>query len=76
MSDIERLIQHAHLYYAKVYVALNTILTDREIEEARGLIRQIYLSGADGLIIQDPGLLELDLPDSSHRKHPDAQRQP
>ena len=29
-TDIGRLIQYAHLYYAKVYVALNTILTDRE----------------------------------------------
>ncbi len=61
-ADIARLIQHAHLYYAKVYVALNTILTDREIAEALDVIREIYGLGADGLIIQDPGLLELDLP--------------
>ena len=49
-------------FAAKVYVALNTILTDPEIPEALELIRQIHRVGADGLIIQDVGLLELDLP--------------
>jgi 23S rRNA 5-hydroxycytidine C2501 synthase len=61
-SEIARLIQYAHLYYAKIYVALNTILTDGEISNALDVIREIYDLGADGLIIQDPGLLELDLP--------------
>jgi putative protease len=62
IADIARLIRHAHLYYARVYVALNTILTDRELPEALELIREVYDRGADGLIIQDTGLLELDLP--------------
>jgi 23S rRNA 5-hydroxycytidine C2501 synthase len=62
LSDIARLIQHAHFFYAKVYVALNTILTDKEIPEALDLIRQVCDLGADGLIIQDVGLLEMDLP--------------
>lgn len=62
IGDIARLIRHAHLYYARVYVALNTILTDRDLEEAGGIIRSVYEEGADGLIIQDAGLLELDLP--------------
>ncbi len=62
VADIERLIRYAHLFYAKVYVALNTILTDAEIPEALALIHQVFQIGADGLILQDPGLLELDLP--------------
>jgi putative protease len=62
VADIARLIRHAHLYYAKVYVALNTILTDREIPESLDIIREVYQLGADGLIIQDMGLLELDIP--------------
>lgn len=62
LPDIERLIRHAHLYYARVYVALNTILTDREIPEALDIIRSIHQIGADGLILQDVGLLELELP--------------
>jgi 23S rRNA 5-hydroxycytidine C2501 synthase len=62
LADISRLIRHAHLYYAKVYVALNTILTDEELPLALEIIKEVYQSGADGLIIQDVGLLELDLP--------------
>jgi len=62
IDDITRLVRHAHLYYARVYVALNTILTDQEIPEALEIIKELYALGADGLIIQDTGLLELDLP--------------
>jgi len=62
VSDMARLINHAHLYYAKVYVALNTILTDQELALSQDIIREVYELGADGLIIQDMGLLELDLP--------------
>jgi len=62
LDDIARLIEHAHFYRAKVYVALNTILTDSELAESLDLIRAIDALGADGLIIQDVGLLELDLP--------------
>ncbi|MBI2277921.1 MAG: U32 family peptidase [Dechloromonas sp.] len=62
VADIERLSAYAHRFHAKVFVALNTILRDDELEEARRLAWQIYQSGADALIIQDMGLLELDLP--------------
>lgn len=62
LSDIARLIKHAHFYRARVYVALNTILMDAELSESLDIIRNIYELGADGLIIQDVGLLELDLP--------------
>ena len=62
VADITRLIRHAHLYYAKVYVALNTILTDRELAESLDIINEVYQLGADALIIQDVGLLELPLP--------------
>jgi 23S rRNA 5-hydroxycytidine C2501 synthase len=62
VADIARLTRHAHLYYAKVYVALNTILTDRELALSLDIIREVYQLGVDGLIIQDVGLLELDLP--------------
>ncbi len=62
VADIERLAAYAHRYYAKVYVTLNTILYDRELEEARSLAQQMYDIGADALIVQDMGLLALDLP--------------
>jgi 23S rRNA 5-hydroxycytidine C2501 synthase len=60
--DIEKLASEAHLFGAKVYVALNTILYDNELEPARKIIEAVYEAGADALIIQDMGLLEMDLP--------------
>ena len=61
LKDISRLIDYAHFFHASVYVALNTILTDPEIPMALDMINAIAEMGADGLIIQDPGLLELNL---------------
>jgi 23S rRNA 5-hydroxycytidine C2501 synthase len=62
VQDIARLVRHAHRYHSRVFVTLNTILRDDELEPARKLIHQLYDAGADALIIQDMGLLELDLP--------------
>ncbi|MCF8372174.1 MAG: U32 family peptidase [Bacteroidales bacterium] len=62
VSDIEELCRSAHQFRAKVYVTLNTILYDHEIAEAHSLIWELYHAGADSLIIQDMGILELDLP--------------
>ena len=62
VAEIRRLCDFAHRYRAKVFVALNTILHDDELEGARQLAWQLYEAGADALIIQDMGLLELDLP--------------
>jgi putative protease len=62
IADIERLAAHAHRYHAKVFVTLNTILRDDELDEARRLAWQFYEAGADALIVQDMGLLQLDLP--------------
>lgn len=62
VSDIETLAAYAHRFYARVYVALNTILTDAELVEAAALVWQLYEVGIDGLIIQDVGLLEVELP--------------
>jgi putative protease len=62
VADIARLVSQAHRFNARVLVALNTILDDEELEQARRLIWQLYDAGADALIVQDMGLLELDLP--------------
>lgn len=60
--DIEALCRHAHKYWARVYAAVNTLLTDAELPQALGLIQDLYHAGVDGVIVQDPGLLELSLP--------------
>ncbi len=62
VADIERLARHAHRFGARVFVTCNTILHDEEVASAERLIRQVYEAGADALIVQDMGLLELDLP--------------
>ncbi len=62
IEDITRLCQFAHRYHAQVFVTINTILLDDELEEARRLIWAVYEAGADAIIVQDLGLLELDLP--------------
>ena len=62
LADIERLARHAHRFDARIFVTLNTILRDDELEPARQLTWQLYEAGADALIIQDMGLLQLDLP--------------
>lgn len=62
VAQIEELVKYAHKYYAKVYVTLNTILYDNELDEAQLLINRLYNAGVDALIIQDMALLELDLP--------------
>lgn len=62
LEDIEALARHAHRFGAQVFVAFNTLLHDHELEQARRLTHQIYEAGADALIVQDMGLLALDLP--------------
>lgn len=62
VADIERLAAFGHRYRAKTIVAMNTILTDNELPQAERLARQLYEAGVDALIVQDLGLLQLDLP--------------
>ncbi|MDR3218660.1 MAG: U32 family peptidase [Dysgonamonadaceae bacterium] len=62
LDDIRKLTEYAHTYWAKVYVALNTILYDSEFQEVEKMIGAFYAMGVDALIIQDMGILNLDLP--------------
>ncbi len=62
IADIERLCAFAHQYQARVLITLNTLLKDEELEKAVALAWQCYEVGADALIIQDMGLLEMALP--------------
>ena len=62
VAEIERLCRHARRFHARVFVTLNTILRDDELEPARRLAWQLHEAGVDALIVQDMGLLELDLP--------------
>lgn len=62
LENIKALIEYAHKFNVKIYITINTILNDNELKEAQKLIYELYEIGADAIIIQDMGLLELDLP--------------
>ncbi|PTU78073.1 collagenase-like protease [Pseudomonas indoloxydans] len=62
VSDIARLVEFARHYHARVFTTINTILHDDELEPARTLIHQLYDAGVDALIVQDMGVMELDIP--------------
>jgi putative protease len=62
VGDIAELVQYAHLFKAKVFVVVNTILYDNEIEACQKLIHELYNIGVDALIVQDMSIMEMDLP--------------
>lgn len=62
LDDIKSLVDYAHKFYVKVFCTVNTILDDNEILKAKELIEKLYEIGVDAIIIQDLGLLKLDLP--------------
>lgn len=62
VEDIAKLTEYAHLFNAKVYVTVNTILYDEELPEAEALIKELYKVGVDALLVQDMSLLQLNLP--------------
>ena len=66
IADIERLCRHAALFDAKVYVTLNTLLYDNELEQARKIALDCWNAGVDALIVQDMALLQMDLPIPLH----------
>lgn len=62
IEDVAALVEYAHLYNVQVFVVINTILYDNELETCRQLIWKLYHIGVDALIIQDMAILELELP--------------
>lgn len=62
VQDIAKLVEFAHKYHVRIFATLNTILHDSELEEARKLIHQLYDAGVDALIVQDMGVMEMDIP--------------
>ena len=62
LEDIAELVKYAHLYRARIYVTVNTILRDEELEETEAMIWDLYRAGVDALIVQDMGITRLNLP--------------
>jgi Collagenase and related proteases len=59
VEDIKTLCDYAHQFGAKVYVTVNTIIYDNEIDDTRKLLLQLNEIGVDALLVQDMGVLKL-----------------
>jgi len=62
IEDVAALVKYAHLFNAQVFVVMNTILYDNELDTCRAMIWELYGIGVDALIIQDMAIMEMDLP--------------
>ena len=59
IEDIKRLTDYAHVFNAKVYATLNTILYDSELQEAREMACRLFDVGVDAFLVQDAAFLEM-----------------
>lgn len=62
ISDIAELADYAHKFGAKVYMVVNTILYEEELQQARETIIEAHRIGCDAIIVQDLAILKMDLP--------------
>ena len=62
LEDIAALVEYAHLYNARIYVTVNTILKEEELKKTEEMIRELYRIGVDALIVQDMAIAKLELP--------------
>ncbi len=62
IDDIEKLVYFAHQYFARVYVTVNTIIYEEELNDVKKLINDLYRINVDAIIIQDFAILNMDIP--------------
>ena len=62
VGDIKTLCDYAHVFRAKVYVTVNTIIYDDELQDTEKLIWELYKAGVDAILVQDMGILKMQLP--------------
>ena len=62
LQDIARAVDYAHQFGARIYVTVNTIIYDDELQAVERLIHRLYGIGVDALIVQDMALLRMALP--------------
>ena len=66
VEDIGTLCRYAHQFDAKVYVTVNTIIYDEELENTFSLIEDLQKAGADALLVQDMSIVGRQLPIALH----------
>jgi len=62
LEDLAQLVEFAHIYRVRIYVTLNVLLFDEELEEVEAMIWELWRIGVDALIVQDMGILDMNLP--------------
>ena len=62
LDDVRRACDYAHKFGGRIYATVNTLVYDNELMEVERLVHELYHIGVDALIVQDLGLLRLDLP--------------
>lgn len=62
VADMARVAEYAHRFNAKVFATVNTIIYDDELLSVERLIHDLYKAGVDALIVQDMGILRMDIP--------------
>ena len=58
-EELKKAIDYCHLYGVKIYITINTVIFDNEIEEFLDYVEYIYKSGVDAVIMQDVGMISL-----------------
>ncbi len=62
VDDIRRVVDFAHIFRAKVYVTVNTIVYEDELKDVEKMIWELWRAGVDAIIVQDMGILRMNLP--------------
>lgn len=62
LQDIAVLVNYAHQFNVRIYVTVNTLLRDQDLKDTEAMIWELYRVGVDAIIIQDMGIIELNLP--------------
>lgn len=62
IEDVRYVVEYAHRFGVKVYVTVNTIVYEDEIKQVEFLIRELWRIGVDAIIVQDMGILRMDIP--------------
>ena len=59
INELAEMVKYAHLRNVKIYLTMNTLLSDKELVEALDFAYEIYKIGIDGVIVQDLGLAKI-----------------
>ena len=59
LDEIEEAVNIAHLHNVRVYVTVNTLIKQDELEDVINYLSRLYAIGVDAVLVQDLGLVEL-----------------